>query len=66
MASDVFVLTVLPDALAARINVEWFRREIELAAALRHPQIVALLAAGVSGRFAYYTMPFLEGESLRQ
>ena len=60
------VLTVLPDALASRIDIECFRREIELAAALRHPQIVALLAAGVSGRFAYYTMPFLEGESLRK
>ena len=64
-ASRQVVLTVLPDELAARVDAERFRREIELAAELRHPQIVALLAAGASGPFLYYTMPYLEADSLR-
>ena len=60
------VLKVLPDTLAARLDVGRFVREIELALAVQHPQIVSLLGAGVSGRFVYYTMPFVAGESLRQ
>jgi hypothetical protein len=45
--------------------VERFRREIHLAARLQHPHIVPLLSAGESGGLLYYTMPFVEGESLR-
>jgi eukaryotic-like serine/threonine-protein kinase len=51
--------------------VERFRREIALAAQLQHPHIVPLLSAGNAaeagdgGALPYYTMPFVEGESLR-
>lgn len=59
------VIKVLPPELAAGINVERFRREIQLAAKLQHPHVVPLLAAGRAGDLAFYTMPFIEGESLR-
>src|ERR1051326_3017232 len=59
------VLKVLPPELTAGVNRERFRREIQFAARLQHPHIVPLLAAGQVGDILYYTMPFVEGESLR-
>src|SRR5213594_2502446 len=59
------VIKVLPPEMAAGVNVERFRREVELAASLQHPHIVPLLAAAASGDLLYYTMPLVEGESLR-
>ncbi len=59
------VIKVLPPEMAAGVNAERFRREIQLAASLQHPHIVPLLSAGASGDLLYYTMPFVEGESLR-
>jgi serine/threonine protein kinase/tetratricopeptide (TPR) repeat protein len=59
------VVKVLPPDLAAAVNLERFRREIQLAAKLQHPHIVPVLAAGVSEGLPYYTMPFIEGETLR-
>ncbi|HEX7938296.1 MAG TPA: serine/threonine-protein kinase, partial [Gemmatimonadaceae bacterium] len=59
------VVKVLREELAAGMNRERFRREITLAAQLQHPHIVPLLAAGEQGELLWYTMPFVEGESLR-
>ena len=59
------VIKVLPPELAAGVNRERFRREIQLAAQLQHPHIVPLYAAGAHGDLLYYTMPFIEGESLK-
>ena len=59
------VLKVLPPDLAASLSTERFRREIQVAANLQHPHIVPLLNAGQAGNFLYYTMPYIEGESLR-
>jgi serine/threonine-protein kinase len=59
------VIKVLPPELSAGINVDRFRREIQLAARLQHPHIVPLLAAGAKGSLLYYTMPFIGGENLR-
>jgi serine/threonine-protein kinase len=59
------VVKVLPPEMAAAVNVERFRREIQLAASLLHPHIIPLLSAGEAGGIPYYTMPFVEGESLR-
>ena len=58
------VVKVLPPELAAAINVERFRREIRLAASLQHPHIVPLFSAGQTGDLLYYTMPYVEGQSL--
>ncbi len=60
------VIKVLPPELAAGVNRERFRREIQLAAQLQHPHIVPLYAAGEHADLLYYTMPFIEGESLKQ
>src|SRR5881392_4291933 len=59
------VVKVLPPELAAGINAERFHREIQLAASLQHPHIVPLLAAGGADDLFYYTMPLIDGESLR-
>jgi len=59
------VIKVLPPEMAAGVSIDRFRREIQLAAALQHPHIVPLLHAGHVGDVLYYTMPLIEGESLR-
>src|SRR5262245_28686858 len=59
------VAKVLPPELAAGVNRDRFRREIQVAAQLQHPHIVPLLSAGEQGDLLWYTMPFIEGESLR-
>jgi serine/threonine-protein kinase len=59
------VIKVLPPDLAASLSLDRFRREIHLAASLQHPHIVPLLSAGQAGELLYYTMPLVEGESLR-
>ncbi|MBC7790213.1 MAG: protein kinase [Anaerolineae bacterium] len=59
------VVKVLSPELAAGVSHERFRREIELAASLQHPHIVPLLHAGEAGSLLYYTMPVVQGESLR-
>jgi len=59
------VIKVLMPELAATLSAERFKREIKLAARLQHPHIVPLLTAGQAGKHLYYTMPLVEGESLR-
>ena len=59
------VIKVLPPDLAAGVNHDRFRREIQVAAQLQHPHIVPLLTAGEDGGLLWFTMPFIEGESLR-
>ncbi len=60
------VVKLLDPSLAAGVNVERFMREITLAATLQHPCIVPLLSAGDMDGIPYYTMPLIEGPSLRQ
>ena len=59
------VIKFLSPELTAGVNRDRFRREIQVAAQLQHPHIVTLLAAGEDGEIVYYTMPFIEGESLK-
>jgi serine/threonine-protein kinase len=59
------VIKVLPPEMAAGVNAERFRREIQLAASLQHPHIAPLLSAGASGDLLYYPMPLVKGESFR-
>ncbi|HUF27067.1 MAG TPA: protein kinase [Gemmatimonadaceae bacterium] len=60
------VVKVLPPELAASVSIERFKREISLAARLQHPHVVPLLSAGRCGDLPFFTMPFIEGESLRE
>ncbi len=59
------VVKVLAPELSAGVNADRFRRETQLAAGLQHPHIVPLLTAGTAGDLLYYTMPLVDGESLR-
>jgi serine/threonine-protein kinase len=60
------VIKVLPRELTGGISVERLTREIKLAASLQQANIVPVLTAGTTAGFPYYTMPFVEGLSLRE
>jgi serine/threonine protein kinase len=59
-------LKVLLPGLAAFLGVERFLKEIQIAARLQHPNILALHDSGEAGGFLYYVMPYIDGGSLRQ
>src|ERR1700741_3145900 len=58
-------LKVLLPELAASLGPERFQREIHLAARLQHPHILTMLDSGEAAGRLWFTMPFVEGESLR-
>ncbi len=58
-------IKVLRPELAAVIGAERFLREIKTIATLQHPHILGLIDSGELHGTAYYVMPFVEGESLR-
>lgn len=58
-------LKVLHPDVAATIGPQRFLREIRLAARLHHPHILTVLDSGeTAGRF-WFTMPYVDAESLR-
>ena len=59
-------LKVLHPELAACLGPERFLREIQVAARLSHPHILSLHDSGKAGGALYYTMPYVEGRSLRE
>src|SRR4026209_5754 len=59
------VVKLLSPELAQGISVERFEREIQTAAALQQANIVPVLSSGESNGLPYYSMPFVDGESLR-
>lgn len=65
------VIKVLSPELMLGVSAERFKREIAVVAQLQHPHIVPVITAGEAAdrdspwRIPYYTMPFVEGESLR-
>jgi serine/threonine-protein kinase len=59
------VIKVLPAETGGTVSAERFNREIRLAAQLQHAHIVPLLSAGVSAGLPFYTMPLVQGETLR-
>ena len=65
LGRDVVVKVLSPE-LAQELSTERFGREIALAAALQHANIVPVLSAGVtSDGLPFYLMPYIEGSSLR-
>ncbi len=58
-------LKVLHPQLAASLGPERFLREIKLAARLQHPHVLTVLDSGEAAGQLWFTMPFIEGESLR-
>ena len=64
-------LKVLHPELSATLGPERFQREIRLAARLQHPHILTVHDSGEVARpgsssLLWFTMPFVEGESLRE
>jgi len=58
-------LKVLRPELAGALGPERFLLEIKVAAGLTHPHILPLFDSGVADGLLFYTMPYVEGESLR-
>jgi serine/threonine protein kinase/tetratricopeptide (TPR) repeat protein len=58
-------LKVLDPELGAGLGAERFRREIETAARLEHPHILPVLDSGETHGWFWYSMPYVEGESLQ-
>ena len=61
---DIAIKVLLPD-LASVLGPERFKREIDVASALQHPNILGIFDSGEAAGTLYFTMPFVEGESLR-
>ncbi len=59
-------LKVLRPELTAALGGERFHQEIRLTARIQHPHIVSIYDSGETDGKLWYTMPFIEGESLRQ
>src|SRR2546425_4576537 len=59
------VIKLLPPEFASEVSEARFKKEIELAAHLQHPNILPVLTAGAKGDLLFYVMPFVSGESLR-
>src|SRR5215208_231647 len=58
-------LKVLHPELALSLGPERFQREIRFAARLQHPHILTVLDSGEAAGQLWFTMPFVEGESVR-
>ena len=58
-------LKLLHPEIAAALGPERFQREIMLAARLQHPHILSVYDSGEAAGELWFTMPFVEGESLR-
>lgn len=59
------VVKLLPVDAAGAVSVERFRRELSVAAGITHRHVVPPLASGDAQGMPYYTMAFVEGETLR-
>ena len=59
-------LKVLTPELATAVGIERFEREIHLTASLQHPHILPVHDSGEAAETLWYTMPYVEGESLRE
>ena len=60
------VVKVLSPELAAEVSAERFEREARTAAKLQDPRIVPVLSSGEAAGLPFYTMPYVDGLSLRE
>ncbi|HZE09061.1 MAG TPA: protein kinase, partial [Gemmatimonadaceae bacterium] len=60
------VIKILMPELAVTLNIERFTREIKLVARLQQANIVPVLTAGAVGALPYYSMPYIDGLTLRE
>ena len=58
-------LKVLGSDFSTEVSAARFLREIEIAAALNHPNILAVHDSGQAAGLLYYVTPYVEGMSLR-
>ena len=58
-------LKVLHPELAATLGPERFLREIRLTSRLQHPHILPVFDSGEAAGQLWYSMPYVQGESLR-
>src|SRR5438445_7200048 len=70
LASDLkhrrtVAIKVLRPEIASLLGPDRFVREVEIAARLNHPHILALYDSGDADGFLFYVMPYVAGESLR-
>jgi eukaryotic-like serine/threonine-protein kinase len=59
------VIKLLPPDVAGGVSLDRFHREIQLVAKLQNPHIVPVISAGEADGVPFFTMPFVEGRSLR-
>ena len=62
----VAIKVIAPDLASSPASRQRFLREARTVARLRHPNIVAVYAAGEADNLLYFVMEYVEGESLRQ
>jgi len=60
------VINVPAAELTEGVSADRFAREVRVAARLQHPNIVPVLSTGSLGDVPYYTMPYIDGASLRE
>jgi serine/threonine-protein kinase len=58
-------LKVLRPEVAYALGPDRFRREIRVASSLQHPHIVSVHDSGDTGGRLWFTMPYVDGESVR-
>jgi len=64
--SGIVAVKVMRDDLAQSLSGGRFTREMQITTQLRHPGIVPLLDAGEVNGIPFYTMPYIDGETLAQ
>jgi serine/threonine-protein kinase len=62
----VAIKVIAPDLASSPASRQRFLREARTVARLRHPNIVAVYAAGEADNLLYFVMEYVEGQSLRQ
>lgn len=61
----VALKVLLAGGAASEIEIQRFRREAEAAGALQHPNIVSIYEIGQFESYHYFTMDFIEGETMQ-